>query len=318
LTVPEAAADVDAARKALGYDKIQIWGGSFGSHWTIAVMRYYPQIIERVVLRGLEGPDYTYDSPAGVYNALARIASTADTASALKGLIPAGGLMNAFRAVVDRVDANPVMVTLTDSSGVATQVKVDGDAVRSVAVAAPRAWPARVIAMYNGDYTLAARVALAERKNMGIETASYYMLDCGSGITRDRDRTILAEKEAKYVGDRNDEYRAVCSLWPSDNGDEFRTNFRTPIPTVMVQGNWDTSTPMENSLEMKPFFINSRYMLVNGGSHGSLSEALAASEIVRRALVNYFATGDMTGFPEVVNLPPVKWIVPESRSTSDR
>jgi pimeloyl-ACP methyl ester carboxylesterase len=318
LTVPEAAADVNDLRKALGYNKIQLWGGSFGSHWAIAVMRYYPQTLERVVLRGLEGPDYTYDSPAGVWNALARIAATADTASALKGMIPPGGLLNAFKAVIDRVEANPVMVTLTDSSGNKTQVKVDGDAVRNIAVAAARAWPARVIALYNGDYTAAARAAIADRRNMGIETASYYMLDCGSGITHARDVKILAEPEAKYVGGRNDEYRAVCSLWPSNNGDEFRTNFRTPIPTVFVQGNWDTSTPMENSLEMRPFFTNSRYVLVKGGSHGSLVEARAASDEFARALIKYFATGDMSSIPESVQLPPVKWVVPAGRSTSQQ
>jgi pimeloyl-ACP methyl ester carboxylesterase len=309
---------VDDTRKALGYKKIQLWGGSFGSHWSVAVMRYYPQFIERVVLRGLEGPDFTYDSPAGVWNALTRIASTADTATALKGKIPPGGLASAFKAVIDRVEKNPVVVTLTDSSGNATRVRVDGDAVRNIAVAAPRVWPAMVIAMYNGYYTVAARAALADRRQMGIETASYYMLDCGSGITHARDLRILAEPEAKYVGGRNDEYRAVCPLWPSNNGDEFRTNFRTTIPTVMVQGNWDTSTPMENSLDMKPFFVNSKYVLVKGGSHGSLVEARAASEVFARGLIKYFATGDMSGIPEVVDLPPVKWVVPQTSSASDR
>jgi pimeloyl-ACP methyl ester carboxylesterase len=318
LTVPQAAADVDDTRKALGYKKIQLWGGSFGSHWSVAVMRYYPQFIERVVLRGLEGPDFTYDSPAGVWNALTRIASTADTATALKGKIPPGGLASAFKTVIDRVEKNPVVVTLTDSSGNATRVRVDGDAVRNIAVAAPRVWPAMVIAMYNGDYTVAARAALADRRQMGIETASYYMLDCGSGITHARDLRILAEPEAKYVGGRNDEYRAVCPLWPSNNGEEFRTNFRTAIPTVMVQGNWDTSTPMENSLDMKPFFVNSKYVLVKGGSHGSLVEARAASEVFARGLIKYFATGDMSGIPEVVDLPPVKWVVPQTSSASDR
>jgi pimeloyl-ACP methyl ester carboxylesterase len=144
------------------------------------------------------------------------------------------------------------------------------------------------------------------------------MFDCGSGITHARDARLLAEKEARYVGDRNDEYRAVCSLWPSDNGDAFRTNFRTTIPTVIVQGNWDTSTPMENALELKPFFVNSRYIPVEGGGHGSISQAVAESPAFARALVRYFATGDMNAFPDVVVLPPVKWLVPQSRATSDR
>jgi len=33
FTVLEAAEDVNEVRRALGYDKIIVWGGSFGSHW---------------------------------------------------------------------------------------------------------------------------------------------------------------------------------------------------------------------------------------------------------------------------------------------
>jgi pimeloyl-ACP methyl ester carboxylesterase len=315
ITVPAAAADVNDVRKALGYSKFQIWGGSFGSHWGMAVMRYYPQFVERAVLRGLEGPDNTYDSPQGIWNAIGRIAATADTAAALKGMIPQGGLLNAFRTVIDRVEKNPVNVSLTDSAGHTQTVRVDADAVRDVAVAAPAQWPARVIEMYNGDLSVAARQAYAARRQNGIEHASYYMFDCGSGITAARDKLFLADTAARYVGGRNDEYRAVCPLWPSDNGDAFRTMFRTPIPTVLVQGDWDTSTPMENSLELKPFFLNSKYVLVKGGSHGSLLQAVAASDSFARGLIRYFATGDMGGIPEVVELPPVKWIVPKPRAT---
>ena len=43
----EAAADVNDIRQALGYDRIILWGGSFGSHWSMAVMRYYPHIVAR-------------------------------------------------------------------------------------------------------------------------------------------------------------------------------------------------------------------------------------------------------------------------------
>ena len=33
FTILEAAEDIVEIREALGYDKITIWGGSFGSHW---------------------------------------------------------------------------------------------------------------------------------------------------------------------------------------------------------------------------------------------------------------------------------------------
>jgi pimeloyl-ACP methyl ester carboxylesterase len=311
LTVMQAVADVDEIRTALGYDKIQIWGGSFGSHWGMAYMRFHPQNVVRAVLRGLEGPDNTYDSPWGLGKAIERIAAAADTSAALKGMIPPGGLFKAFQDVIARVEKQPVNVTLTDSVTKKSQVvRVDADAVRALAMTGARGWPAMVIALYRGDYTAAARIVSRRGAPSGIQTASYYMLDCGSGISKERDAAMLADPAVRIIGERNADYRTGCPIWRSDNGDAFRTYFDTNIPTVFVQGDWDTSTPIENAYELAPHFKNLHFVLVKGGSHGSLAEAVNASDAFRREMVEWFATGDKTNLPKEVALPPVKWIVP--------
>ena len=102
FNVKEAAADVDDVRRLLGYKQIVIWGGSFGSHWGMAVMRYFGAGVARALLTGMEGPDHTYDMPSGVLGALERLAASAETSSALRPHIPEGGLIEAFRTVVAR------------------------------------------------------------------------------------------------------------------------------------------------------------------------------------------------------------------------
>ncbi len=80
FTVVEAAADVNDVRAALGYDKIVVWGVSFGSHWGMSVLRYHPEIVERAVLTGMEGPDHTYDHPGHIWNVYKRVAEEAEVA----------------------------------------------------------------------------------------------------------------------------------------------------------------------------------------------------------------------------------------------
>ena len=106
-------------------------------------------------------------------------------------------------------------------------------------------------------------------------------------------------------------YTAGCSVWGSDLGDEFRQNFETDIPTVIVQGTWDTSTPYENALELAPYFKNSKFIPVNRGPHGALIAALRVSEQFRKGIMKFAETGDMSELPDKVEMPPVEWIIPE-------
>ena len=86
-------------------------------------------------------------------------------------------------------------------------------------------------------------------------------------------------------------------------------NFDTNIPTVIVHGNWDTSTPYENALELQPHFKKSHFVTVEGGSHGALGEALEEDEGFRNGLFKFAATGDWSDLPEEVVLPPIRWVV---------
>lgn len=311
LTVIQAAADVDEIRAALGYEDIQVWGGSFGSHWGMTLMRAYPDRVRRAVLRGIEGVDQTYDSPTGVLNAIAGIASAADTAAALEGLVPAGGFLHALTDVIERVGNEAPVVAVATEDGDTTLVRVDADAIRAVAGAGGVAgWPAHVLAMHGGDLTAAARAKLQSRRRPGYQTASYYMLDCGSGISPARADITLNDPAIEVVGDPNWTYRTNCPVWESDLGDDFRANFETDIPTVIVQGNWDTSTPLDNALELKPYFANLTFVLVKGGSHGALGQAMRADPSFQDEIVQFFATGDTNGIPEEVELPPVVWRLP--------
>ena len=105
-------------------------------------------------------------------------------------------------------------------------------------------------------------------------------------------------------------YKSACVAWDADLGEEFRAGFTTDIPTAIVHGNWDTSTPYENALELLPSFTNHKLVTVDGGSHGALNEALEESSSFREALDEFIRTGDLTGLPETVSLPEIEWEIP--------
>jgi pimeloyl-ACP methyl ester carboxylesterase len=315
LTVIEAAADVNDVRKALGYEKVIIWGGSFGSHWGMAVMRYYPEIVERAIFRGMEGPNHTYDHPGHLWNVYKRVAAEAEKAPELQGLIPEGGLIEAIKTVVERVSKKPVKVTVTDPKTRKLQdVIFTVQEVRSLAdgySGGLPGWPANVITLYNGDFSKAAERAVRRQGSRRFSTASFYMLDHGSGITPEREAELKADPAVKTLGNINSHYTMTREIWESDLGDEFRQNFETDIPTVIVHGTWDTSTPYENALELVPYFKNSKFIPVIRGPHGAIRAAMNASEHFRKGVMHFAATGDMSELPDKVEMPPVVWVIPE-------
>ena len=82
------------------------------------------------------------------------------------------------------------------------------------------------------------------------------------------------------------------------------------VPTVIVQGTWDTSTPFENAVELLPSFENEHFVVVHGGSHGALNEAMGFSPEFATAILDFLATGRADALPEEIQLPELDWVAP--------
>ena len=318
FNVIEAASDVNDVRRLLGYEQITLWGGSFGSHWGMTILRYHPEAVARAVLTGMEGPDHTYDMPTGILNALERIAFEAELSSELLDHIPEDGLIEALRAVIEDVEAEPIELEVAHpATGAETTVRLEANDLRDMALgytqrASSRSgaafWPADVIALHQGDFVGAARSKLQRGGgSSGLPTASFFMLDCGSGISPARLEELRNDPAAEVVGELGWFYETACAAWDADLGDDFRADFVTDIPTVVVHGTWDMSTPFENALELVPCFEQLSFVVVEGGSHGALGEAMRHSQEFRAALMEFLATGETSGLPGEIHLPPVIW-----------
>ncbi|HEX6884837.1 MAG TPA: alpha/beta fold hydrolase [Planctomycetota bacterium] len=316
LNVREAAADVADVARLLGHEKIQLYGGSFGSHWSMAVLRFHADLVARAVLNGMEGPDHTYDRPSGVLKALERMAAAAEAAPQLAGHVPEGGLIAALRAVIEGVEEEPFEVELPGAG----EVRIDAEGLRGLALGVSArvssrsgmpSWPADVLALHRGEFEAAARaIHAAQAETLTLPGAAFFGLDCGSGITRPRLAEYQGDPATALLGDLARFYESTCPAWGTDLGDEFRQGFRSAVPTLIVQGLWDVNTPFENALECLPFFERVHFIPVDGGSHAALDEALRLAPGFREALLAFLETGSLEGLPAEVALPPIAWAVP--------
>jgi pimeloyl-ACP methyl ester carboxylesterase len=108
-----AARDIDQVRGALGYGKINVWGGSYGTRLGQAYARAFPAKVRALVLDGVAAPDQVI--PAGGRDgqaALDKLFSQCAADPSCRRAFPA--LRTEFGALIDKVAAGKVSVEIAD------------------------------------------------------------------------------------------------------------------------------------------------------------------------------------------------------------
>ena len=216
-TTSESADDVDAVRRALGYDKLNLWGRSYGSHLALEVLRRHPDRVGRVVLVGPEGPDDTWKRPALVDTVLDRIAQRAEDPE----------LLPRMRRVLAKLDAHSVTVVSRHAeTSEPVAVTIGGFDLRWItaqALSDPRTiatLPSAYRQMEAGDFSAIAQLALIYRKRLGPQNAMKHFMDLSSGASPARTNLIEDEAQSAVLGDAmNFPGRYLAGAWGVEPGD---------------------------------------------------------------------------------------------------
>jgi pimeloyl-ACP methyl ester carboxylesterase len=125
-----SAGDVDELRQALGYERVNLWGGSYGTRLALEVMRLHPEGLRSVVLDAVYPPDidlYT-EAPANLDRALNKLFESCATNPICSSNYP--DLSRTFQETVARLNTEPLESILMDGRGGEEYPAVmDGDAL---------------------------------------------------------------------------------------------------------------------------------------------------------------------------------------------
>lgn len=307
----ENAHDVDLLRSALGVPRVSLYGGSYGTHLALAVLRYHPESVDRIVLSGVEGPDHTWKLPSKINRFFETVFAAARKDSAVAANYPDVELM--VRSVLERVEAEPVVVELTPEDGGAPPETIvlgvyelkllmraflgSRDSIGQL--------PAILQVVYDGDYGMVAEY-LRSFRQISIGSAMYYCMDCASGVSPARQKQIDDELATSVSGEINFPFPAICNDWPNDElGDGFRAELRSDRPALFVSGTFDGQTPPSNAAEVAAGFSNPTQILVEGGSHQYLELEPPA---LGKRMAQFFAG---TALSDTVFVRPLEFALPE-------
>lgn len=305
----ESAHDVDDLRKALGVEKLNLVGFSYGAHLGLACLRYHGKNLNRVVLIGTEGPDHTDKLPSTSDASIRRLSALVAKDPELGPKMP--DLTGTLKRTLDRLEREPVTVTITDQRtrkpvdvkvgkmGLQFLIMRDLGDTNDLPV-----FPLWFYTMDKGDYSILKR--FVERRynqyGAGVSVMTLVM-DISSGVTKARKQQIQKEARTALLGDIvNFPLSEMGHVFGNpDLGDGFRSQIKTDVPTLFVSGVLDNNTQPFQADEVRKTFKNSTHIIIDNAGH----ESMLVDPQVQQTMVQFFRGEDVSKVK--ISLPPLKF-----------
>ena len=305
----ESANDVEDLRKALGAEKLNLVGFSYGTHLGLACLRYHGKNLNRVVLIGTEGPDHTDKLPSTSDDSIKRLSAIVAKDPEIGAKMP--DLTGTLKRVLDRLEKEPVTITITDQrSKKPVDVKVGKMGLQFLIMRdlgdtndLP-IFPLWFYTMDKGDYSVLKRFVERRYNQFGGGLSVMTLVtDISSGVSKARKRQIQKEAQTALLGDIvNFPISEMGDVFGNpDLGDAYRSQIRTDVPTLFVSGVLDNNTQPFQAEEVRKTFKNSTHIVIDNAGH----ESMLTEPHVQQTMVQFLKGEDVS--KAKITLPPLKF-----------
>jgi len=276
-TTSHATLDLDDVRAALGYERINIYGISYGTRAALSYLRRFPARVRSVIIDGVAPPTETLgvDVARDAQRALDHLVTRCDQDPICA---------DAFPDVAGDLDT--VMRTLEEPTAIAMRHPSSGEETtlpfhRSMAAFAIR------LLTYSQENAAIVPLLLRTAASGDLDPlASQYLLTLtyldesiadgmGFSVICSEDYPFLdpaiAEvmNEGTYLGEtQTDNLNVLCPLWPTAPiPDDFKEPVDVDVPVLILSGEVDPVTPPENGDIVAQALPESVHIVAPGQGH---------------------------------------------------
>ena len=309
-----SADDLEDLRRAIGAERLSLLAWSYGTELALATARRHGGRVNRVVLASTRGPDNLLKLPSVWDSQIRRLSRLVAEDSNVGRIVPDMEAM--MRRVMERLERNPVTVTITDRRAnrqvnlrvgkIGLQTLIRGDLSDTRAFAG---LPALLYTVEQGDYSILTR-RMEQLYNGFGSSAMSLATDCAAGWSAGRLARANREARTALMSNVNLQWSPdICRLTGSANlGSNFRSRIRSTLPTLFVSGSLDPNAPPSQAEEVRRGFPNSVHLIIENAGH----ESLPAAE-VQSVIVDFFKGQDVSR--RTISLPRPRFLsVEEAKS----
>ena len=299
-TSTAALKDFEAVRISLGYDKLHIYGISYGTRMAQLYMREYAEAIATVTLDGVVPMQQSVLAIGlAIDRAVDLLISECENLSRCQQQFPS--LRKALATTEVELMLSPVKAQIFHPmTGQPTEFLLTHDKFLSVIRLALYSPTTRVLLPYAihqaGEKNYQAVLGLYSLTMEGIDIAMgmHASVVCSEDIHR-LSTDLSTELETSYMGRTMfTELSKVCSVWPSTKVEEtFSAPISNNIPTLLLSGELDPATPPDWAILAMADMKNAKHLVAPHAAHGVAMQSCANRLVAQ--LVDEGSTAELDG-----------------------
>ena len=268
--------DLDAVRGALGYAKINLWGGSYGTRAALEFLRRHPDRVRSVVLDGVAPPSMivsldVWPSRDRALSAILENCASVATCRAAHPDLPSTLASIRYRLLPDGQD---IEVADPRTGGMQT-VHLTFDHV--IAALQPLTYSPELAALMPeiiaraqaGDFgpLLATTQLITGNLSEQLNAALHYSVTCAEDVPRATTDARLA-LEGVRSGGLAKRLLAVCDVWPHGKAPaDASSPVTSDVPVLILSGAFDPVTPPAGGALVAKTLSRSRHIVAKGYGH---------------------------------------------------
>ena len=276
-TTPIAVDDLDEIRGALGYERINLWGGSYGTRVALVYLRKHPTRVRTMILDGsaptaIQLPMFVARDSQ---RALDLLYADCEADAHCQRAFPSA--RQQLTLVLTRLAEQPHEAQVRHPrTGAPESVKIERDGLASVLLNLlyvpdlAGLIPLGVDRAQSGDYAPMIAAAEAFAGAVELSTGMFLSIVCAEDVPRIQAAEASRLTKGTFLGgDWLARWQAECSAWRAASLPEaYFEPITSDAPTLLLSGNLDPVTPPAWGEQVGSHLSRSRHVVVLGAGHG--------------------------------------------------
>ena len=312
-TTSIAMDDLDAVRAHLGYERINLYGGSYGTRAALVYLRQHGERVRSMILDGVAPTDMRLPLFAArdAQRALDKLLADCDADSACRAAQP--GLAMRIRRLLARLEQDPPRVRLVHPrTGIPEEIVLEPRIVATILFGAlynpltASLVPVLVARAEQNDFQ--GLIALGFANDGADENMSVGMqlsVICSEDAPRVSAEDLAREGAGTIFGGYllSGQVKA-CEMWPKGEVDpSYYEPVVSDVPALVLSGDVDPVTPPGWGAEVTRHLSNARHIVVPATGHGVIATA-CGQQLVAQFIEQASAANLDTSCVDRVRRPP--------------